>query len=252
MTTIRQLITDSLREAGIIEAGEDPEANEFEEGLRRLDRMFKSLFGNEFGEPLKTVNYGTNGISNAYGIATDKSSDIDSTYVPGNLRIVFNISSATTIFLSPIPQDGARFGLIDNSGNFSTAPLTINANGRQIEGADTLVLNTDSINREWFYRADLGEWTRVIDLDPADISPLPEEFDDLLITLLAFRLNPRYGAETSSEMGDVMKRARRIFRARYKQQAEQSSELGLLRLTSYNGVWFYSGLTTTNEFNRGR
>lgn len=252
MTSIRQLIIDSLREAGILEAGEAPEVNEFEEALRVLERMFKSLFGNELGEPLKTINYGLNGITNAYGIVTDMSSVITSTYVPGNLRIVFNASSANTIFLSPKPQDGARFAVIDNKGNFSTAPLTINANGRQIEGSTSLVLNTNSINREWFYRDDLASWVKVIDLDPADPSPLPDEFDDLLITLLAFRLNPRYGATTSSEMGDVMKRARRVFRARYKQQSEQSSELALLRLSSYNGVWFYTGLNSTDEFNRGR
>lgn len=252
MTTIRQLITDSLREAGIIEAGEDPEANNFEEGLRRLDRMFKSLIGNEFGEPLRTVNYGVNGLTNAYGIASDVSPNITSTYVPGNLRIVFNVSSANTIFLSPNPQDGARFGVIDNGGNFSTAPLTINANGRKIESNGTLVLNTNSINREWFYRGDLGEWVRLIDLDPADASPFPEEFDDLLITLLAFRLNSRYGAETSTDMIEILKRARRTFRARYRQKSEQSSELGLLRLTHFNGIWFYTGPNSTTEFNRGR
>lgn len=252
MTTIRQIIIDAFREAGIIEAGEDPEAAQFEEGLRRLDRMVKSLFGNEFGEPLKTVNYGTNGLTNTYAIASDRSSDIISSYVPGNLRIVFNVAAATTIFLAPNPQDGARFGVIDNKGNFSTVPLTINGNGRQIEDADTLTLSTDSINRQWFYRADLGEWMRLIDLDAADASPLPEEFDDLLITLLAFRLNPRYGAETSQDMVETLKRARSTFRARYKQVSEQSSELSLLRLSSRNGIWFFTGNHYITEFNRGR
>jgi hypothetical protein len=67
MTTIRQLITDALRESGILEVGVAPDAEETEEALRHMHRLLRSLFGNELGERLKSVNFGTASISNSYG-----------------------------------------------------------------------------------------------------------------------------------------------------------------------------------------
>lgn len=232
MTTIRQIITDSLREAGIIEAGEDPEANEFEEALRRINVLIRGFFGNELGERLENVNFGSAGLTNFYGVIADDSDVIESKYIPLNVRLHLNIDGPYSLFLSPTPADGARLGVIDNGDNLSINNVTISGNGRQIESADSLMLNTNGLNREWFYRADLGDWVRVTDLTADDVSPFPIEFDDLLTTLLAIRLNPRYGATTSDEMADTMKRMKKMFRSRYRQSVEVSSERGLLLLPS--------------------
>lgn len=238
MTTIRQIIIDSFREAGIIATGDEPDADQLDESLRRLNTLYKSLFGAELGEPLNPVNYGTQGLTNSFALDEDRSSEIDSMYVPNNSRLIFNIGAATTLYLPPNPRDGARFGIIDNGGNLATYNVTVNANGRKIESGNTLTLNTNSLNREWFYRADLGNWARVIDLATGDDSPLPGEFDDFLVTLLAFRINPRYGAETNQNMIEILKRMRRLFRARYRQIEEQPSEAGLYRLTTNNTYAF--------------
>lgn len=230
MTTIRQIVTDAFREANIVGTGETPEADEFDEAVRRLQNLYKSLFGYELGEPLLNIGYGLEGVDTP-SYADEYSSEIDSLYIPINVRLVFNIDAAASLKLHPNPRDGARLGIIDNQGNFATNNVTLDGNGRQIELASTVTLNTDSLNREWFYRADLGNWARVTDLDADAESPLPSEFDDFLITLLAFRINPRYAAGTSPEMTEVLKRARSQFRARYRQRMEMESELGLTKLT---------------------
>lgn len=232
MTTIRQIVTDAFREANLVEVGGSVDADVFDEGVRRLQNLYRSLFGFELGEELSTINYGENGLTNTYAKELDASSEIDSTFVPSNVRMIFNIAAAETLYLDPSPRDGARFAVIDNGNNLATYNITLNGNGRQIELANSVTLATNSLNREWFYRADLGNWARVTDLDADAQSPLPSEFDDFLSTLLAFRLNPRYGAENSAEMIEVLKRMRKQFRARYRQTNEQPSEAGLLYLSS--------------------
>lgn len=229
---LSELVTKGLREAGIIEVGENPEAAEYEEAADRLRNLISSLLGYELGEPLKAVNYGQSGLTNPYAKALDQSANIQSIYVPANARLVFNIGVATTVYLNPNPDDGARFGLIDNGGNFATYNVTVNGNGRKIETTNTVVLNSNSQNREWFYREDLANWVRVDTIGDSDIPPLPPEFDDFLITLLAFRLNPRYGAETSQEMTVVLKDMKKKFQSRYRQKTEVGSEDGLVLLTS--------------------
>lgn len=231
MTTITDIITRGFREAGIVAVGDTPDADEVAEGLTMLQGLYSSFFGNELGEPLPSVNYGIGGLTNAFAIDEDRQSSIDDIYVPTNIRLILNLDSAAEIFLSPNPMDGARFAIIDNAGNLASKGITINGNGRQIESSASVNIATNSVNREWFYRADLGNWARVSDLVGADPSPLPREFDDLLSTALAIRINPRYGAETSTELIDVLKRMRRQFRARYSQTIEQEVEPGLFRLT---------------------
>jgi hypothetical protein len=234
MTTIRQLITDALRESGILEVGVAPDAEETEEALRHMHRLLRSLFGNELGERLKSVNFGTASISNSYGIAEDLSSDIESSYIPVNCRLVLNIAEPSTLYLHPKPQDGSRLAVVDNQGNLASYNVILNGNGRQIENAASVTLAVNDLNREWFYRDDLAEWVRVTDPTLDDQSPLPMEFDDYLITLLAFRINPRYGAETSANQMSTLGELRRKFRARYRQVVEEMVDDALLFLPSNN------------------
>jgi hypothetical protein len=253
MTTVRQLVTDGFREAGIVEVGGEPDGPEFEEGLRKLQSMYSSLFGNELGDPLVTINYGTQGLTNSYATELDTSSGIAGAYVPVNCRLVFNIGSPQVLFLDPNPRDGARLAIFDNGGNFATNNVVINGNGRSVENSNGLLtLNTNGLNREWFYRADLGSWVRVTDLVADDESPFPVEFDDMMSIMLATRINPRYGAQMDPETVDILSRSRKNFRARYKQIKEESSEFALLRLPS--NPYYYSSWTvnSTNAFNRGR
>lgn len=217
MTTIRQIITDALRESGIIGVNVTPSAAIQGEGLRRLQNIIKSLYGNELGEPLVTVDY--------EDVKADE-------FLPVNVRIIFNDEGAQTLDMFDNPDDGARFAVFDNGASFATENVTLLGNGRKIEGADSLVLNTNSLNREWLYRGDTGNWVRVTDLTVDDESPFPSEFDDLLVTMLAIRTNARHGAETAVDTVETYRRMLRQFRARYRQDTQKPSEAGLLYLTS--------------------
>lgn len=232
MTTIRQLITDAMRESGILAVGVSPDAEEHTEALRHMHRLLRSLFGNELGERLKSANYGSSNMANPYGTAEDMSADIEASYIPSNCRLVLNNSEAATLYLHPQPQDGARLSVVDSKGNLATYNIILNGNGRQIEDATSVTLSTNFLNRDWFYRADLAKWVRVTDPDADDESPLPMEFDDYLTTLLAFRLNPRYGAETHVNLIETRRDFRSKFRARYRQIVEEMVEDGLLFLPS--------------------
>lgn len=241
MTTIRTLITDALREGGIIALGETPTAAMSDEALRRVNTLFRSYLGNELGNDLVNVSYGQNGLTTPYAKATDASTTIDSSYVPENTNLLVNLSASKTVYLPPNPRDGARVAIADLSGNFNTFNLTVNANGRKIESGTTVVLNTASVVAEWFFRADLGKWVRVSALTLDDESPFPEQFDDFWSTSLALRLNPRYGQTLAPETAETLRRARSQFRARYRQSSQMDSEEALLRLPSMRGLLTYFG-----------
>jgi hypothetical protein len=248
MTTLRQIITDAYRESNLIPVGEVPEGEEYDEALRKLQNIIKTLIATELGENYVEVSYGLEGLNQADAISRDISSLISSGYLPTNTRIVCNLSADTTLYLDPEPHDGARISVVDSSNNFSTNSLTLDGNGRRIEEVDTISLTTDGVFRDWFYRADLGTWVRVTDLTGDDDSPFPSEFDDYLSISLALRLHPRHGVNTAAETGDALMRARRAFKARYQQQRQESSELALLRLPSMR-IWAYG--SNVNWFNKG-
>lgn len=250
MTTIRQIIIDAYREGGLVQTGLTPEADEFDEGLRKLQTIILSLYGNELGSPLTPVSYGAFGVTNAYGKDDNYSSVIDSTYIPTNTRLIVNNDGAKTLYLQPNPQDGARVAVVDNTGNFATHNLTINGNGRRIEGASSVDLDTDSVKRQWFYRSDIAEWVLVDELTANSQSPFPEEFDDYLITRLAMRMNPRYQAQTAPETLAAMRQAKNQFTSRYSQRTEVGVEDALLRLGRY-GSRFFDDLPSAAQFDTG-
>lgn len=230
MTLARTIISDALGEGGILPLGGTPDAASEAEGLRKLSSIVSSLIGAELGENLLSVSYGRNGITTQEGINADEKLQLDASYAPSNSRIIANLEKASTLFLNPSPRPGARFAVVDASGNFSTRSLTINANGRKIENATTLSLATNGLVREWFYRDDLADWVRVTDLTLDTAVPFPAEFDELLVTMLASRLNPRYGQTLAAETSAALSRWRSLFRARYRQTKEVLSDTGMTPL----------------------
>lgn len=247
MTTARDIITDALRESGILALGETPSADSLAEGLTRLNVLVKGTFGYDFGEPLTVLNIGEEGIDTPEGLATVASEGNSTSPIPVNSLLHANLTSGATVYLEPAPYDGARLSVVDLSGNFSTNPLVLDGNGKKINGASSVTLSTDSTNVSYFYRADKGEWVLFAPLTASDEFPFPTEFDDYFVTSLALRLNPRYGAETTQETLTALTRTRSMFRARYNQIIEKASELALQRISPWR-VWDLS----TTSFNRGR
>lgn len=213
MTTISTIITDALRESNRIAAGATPPAALVTEGVTLFNRIMASVLGWEVGGTLKQWPVGITGYVDppAEAVANVWA------YPTANSMLACNLSSAQTIYLPQQPADGTRIGVQDLQGNFATYNLTLNGNGRRIEGAATLTLSTNSLNRQWFFRADTGNWVRVATLDDSDDFPFPLEFEDWFIFMLTLRFAPRLGPAMPDATIAAMKRAQSQFIARYLQ-----------------------------------
>jgi len=214
MTVTPDIITDAYRESNILSIVESPTAAQTDEGLKALRRIVSGVYGFEVGDPLMDWPIGTLGLTDDVVWTQDQW-----TYPPPDTRFIAASADAQTIFLVPNPSDGSRIGVIDPLNRLAAAPITIDANGRAIEGAATAVINTDGLIRLWLYRADRGEWVRVSDLTGAEdeVFPFPDEFDDFFITKLAMRVNPRYGRSLSEESIAALNDTEQKLQSRYRQ-----------------------------------
>lgn len=257
MTTVSSIISDAFRLTNLTAVGKSPTTDQQTEALRHLNRIVKSVFGYEVGEELVTLPIGRNNISQPSDWPGYNTTPDSNWIVPKNVRLQFNLAEPVQLYLHPAPDDGSRFSVVDASGNLATYNVTFNGNGSRIEGASTLVLNTNSITGDWFYRADQGNWVKLSPLLIDDTFPFPEEFDDFFIMLLAMRLNPSYGKALAPEAQELFNRSRSMFRARYAQYIPVMSDLGLIRLSKMSAesvawggsMWDYNPEVM---FNRGR
>ena len=250
MTTIAQIITDAYQTNNLIAINVIPTADEQAKGLRALNRIFRGLIGNELGDRLQPLNVGTNNITRGL---SDISYEILRTpyLVPTNSRLVLNLSSSAVFYLPTTPQDGSRFAVQDKSANLATYPATIVGNGNTIDNATQLVIDTNSFNQEWFFREDLGDWQKVSNLALSDSFPLPEEFEELFISLLALRIDPAEGVALDDQIGYILKEVNRKFKARYRQKVSVPSEIGLLYLTGATNQYnngYYSGMGGSTDY----
>lgn len=240
MTLVSTIITDAYRESNLIPLVATPNANQITEALRRLNVILLSTVGNEAGDGLTEYNI--------EGDYTDES--LTSPWVPDNARLMLNNTSAKTFLLDPYPQDGQRFSIVDVAGNLATFNTIIDGNGRLIEDAATITLNTNSIFRQWMYRSDVGNWVRIAEVISSDEMPFGLEFDDYFTTALALRINPRYGQIISPDTMGAYQRARSQLRSRYRTTRQVQSDL-----SSFN--WYadqneHSGYSDLNDFDTGR
>jgi hypothetical protein len=239
MTLASSIITDAYRESNLIPMGNSPNANQQTEALGRLNSIILSTVGYEAGDDLDDLNIG-----GAYDQAS-----LTNEFIPDNARLLLNLSSAATFNLDPYPFEGQRVSFVDVAGNLATYNLTLNGNGRQIEGASSLTLDTNGDSRQWMYRADLGQWVKITTLLYDDSLPFPPEFDDYFITMLAVRLSPRYGQTVTGETATALKRVRNLLRARYHAWKQVRSDLNPRGFLEDR---YAHGDTSTTDFNAGR
>lgn len=251
MTLVSQIITDAYRQSNLLAIGDSPTSGQETEALRYLNRIVKSVFGNEAGEQLQTFPLGDNGIDRPAGWPWWGNAPPADWYVPKNQRLVLNLTDNTTIYLHPRPDPGSRIAVVDVSNNLATYNLTIDGNGRNIEGSPMLTLSTNGTEKEWFYRDDLGDWVVYSELELADEFPFPLEFEDYFISLLAMRLNPAYGASMDPQSVETMRRTRSQLKTRYSQRIEIRSEEALLRTLGVGPYWWQSYNDSTELFDRG-
>lgn len=232
----QQAVARAYREAAIKPIGTVPTVEEYTEGLERLNGFLDSLFGAEISEELSDVQVpasqrATTNASDMIALPYPQNlSNFDQPLAPGmgdqqtvegftipaNVRIVWRGSADTTVYLPEYPSDGARLALADSG---SSATLTLNGNGRKIEGAATKVIASPATAAEWFYRADLAEWVAIAPLELSSASPLPASFDRLLVTGTAIALTALDEINVTSGTMFTYNRLLKLCKQRYKQRA---------------------------------
>ena len=243
MTTCLQIVTDALRESNLIPVGEVPDAPQAAEGMRRLQVIVSSVFGNDVGERLESWICGS--IPSNPGWSSSQWQ-----YLYGDYRVYVNTNAAQTLYMPASPQDGDRIALVDVNGNFATYNTTLNPNGKRIENSTSnFVANTNNFNRTWIYDAEPGNWKRVSDLSLTDAFPFPNAVEDAFVTSLALRLNPRYGRSLAPETQVAMLRSMSQLKARYRRKSSVPVAPGVL-LTPSQEEWIggYAGPTNGNPF----
>lgn len=237
MTLVSEIIKSAYRESNLIPLAATPSANQTTEALNRLNPIILTSVGFEAGDPLTDLNYG----------GDFSQADSFGSWVPDNMRLVFNLTEAVSIDLDPYPFDGQRLAFVDAGGNLATYNVTLDGNGRTIEGASSVTLSTNSDNRQWMYRSDTGNWVKIEALDSSDEMPFPAELDDYFIISLAVRLNPRHGLVIPAESLEALKRYKSVLRSRYRNRKMFTpTDPGLVKPEND-----YFG-SSTNAFFKGR
>lgn len=258
MATASRLIERAYREAAIkaLNSGGLSQA-EYDEGLDRLNGFLASMFSAEIGQELhdwqfpatlRTAPLNANNlplpfpqnlsIVNQTETPMEQADPTRSAYPPPNCRVLWGGTAPATLYLPQYPTDGARMEFV-NVG--STATLSVLGNGRLVDGAATLTFAETSDPITLFYRADRGEWRPVAPLALGDESPLPAEFDDLLVAGTAIRLTAL--DEISPQSGTMFIYDRLLKRAqqRYRQPGHTAYDSAALRPSEQvNNLWYQS------------
>jgi hypothetical protein len=232
MTLVSDIITDAYRRSNLIAVGQTPSTAQQTEALRYLNRIVKSVFGNEVGEKLEAFPIGRHNIKRPAGYPWWNNVPDNNFYLPPNVRVMMNIDDNTHIdlYLHPDPPFGCRFAYnFMDPGRGQSA--TIYGNGRYLDGSDSINLDGTTTEAEYLYRDDLASWVKYAPILITDTFPFPIEFDDFFITGLAMVINPSYGQTLDPQSQAVFKRAAQQLRSRYHQTINTRSELGLIRFT---------------------
>lgn len=250
MSLVSVIISDAFRESNILPLGIAPNTNQSTEALRLLNQLFSSIYGDDAGEALQEWplgNFGREAPLYDLGYSQEQLNR-----PPINRRLIAINEAAITVRLSLQPQDGSRMGIIDPYSRLASVPVTLDGNGRTIENAPTLLLDTAGTYREWFYRADLGNWMRLVGVTEIDEMPFPADFDIFFTLYLAMRINPRFGRDMDGQSAAMYQNERRKFVGRYLQSMplEINDDISwpFMSTQSYDQQREFS---STRNFNRG-
>lgn len=230
MTVVSDIITDAYRESNLIGLGVTPNDTEAADGLRRLQAVVSGIMGFDVGEPLNDWPIGLDNVDIEPAFYNTWNQAIWSRPLQ-NSRLLFDSQNAQTIYFPQQPSDGARMAAIDVAGNLATYPATLEGNGRLIDGELSATLDTDGATGIWFYRADMAQWVTVAPITADGVFPFPSEFDDAFVTMLAMRLNPRYGRAMAAESTAILTDRLGNLRARYRQKQTRPADIGVLNLS---------------------
>jgi hypothetical protein len=249
VTVLQPIITQGYRELNLLAIGKSPSTNQNDEGLLILQNIIETTVTGDAGEVLKDWPLGN------FDRQTRDRINLPNQYFanpPINSRLVAVNDAAMTVFLPPRPSDGSLVAIVDPFMRLAASPVTLDGNGRTIEGAQSVVANTNDLNRIWFYRADLGNWQRLTELGLTDEMPFPKKYDFYFSIGLALRLAGRTGRRASEMTVAAYSKLRTQFVAQYLQSEAMARNRDLC--SDYMSVQSYDtyGDTTDNNFVRGQ
>lgn len=254
MYTAEQIIDRAFRENNLLPVGKTPNASQRSEALRLLSTMINSMLGTEIGRRVidwTTPNF-TTAPTNArvplYPANVNIQPDMFP-YPPANARLLLRLTAPQTVYFQQFPGDGAMMELVNLGPHFGIHPLTINANGFKIEGADQIVFDTEVAYLapvRWIFRAELGEWRRLdFPLVEASEIPFADEFEDFWAAALAIRLSPLYGKSVGEATVGVAETGVQNIRSRYFQNTPDNNLSDPYLFNSYtsfgNSGGFFGG-----------
>lgn len=225
MTTLADIIQSGYRELNLVAIGKDPTAAQSAEALALLNRIYDQVLGGSAGDlmyPWPLGNYGRQAMDQL-----DWDTQQWQNPIP-NTKLVATNEDALTVYLPPKPSDGARMGIMDPYSRLASVPVTLDGNGWTIEGAATLLCDTNAQNTTWLFRQDLGNWALLSPLTTTDPSPFPTEYDDYFSILLALRLAPRAGRKLVETTTSAYQMLEKKFLARYYQSAPLVTDQALM------------------------
>lgn len=234
---VSEAVQYAYREANLVPINSTLTAAELAEGIYRLNALWEGFKSGDIGELLNDWNLPTvqrTANTNTDFMNLDYSDNLTTFDQPGtsggygqnignwpaqNSRIVCRITEAATLWFPQFPSDGAQMGYADNG---ASATLTIDANGRKIEGAQTITLVAGSEPRSWFYRADRAEWMLQEEMIATSDLPLPREFNDLFVCGLAIRLCALDTLKPQDSTIQAYTIILKLAKTRYRQRGQQS------------------------------
>lgn len=261
MTLASDIVQQGFREINVIAAGTQPPTALATEGLQRLNSLVRGLYGTVMGELLQDWNVpaaqrtapvaanfpqlpypqGLDGNLLSLPVSYDAPSQV-TPYPPRNSRIVFADTVDTTVFFPEAPDDGSRMGVIQGATGPAGVTLTLDGNGRSIDGARTFEAVTPLNHMRWLYRADIGDWRPMAQLLATDEMPFSSDMDAFFRAALAVSQAPGYDKTCSTETLNTYKDGMSAFRARYKQAGTTTYGAGQIpnsQQSYVSGRWWY-------------
>lgn len=217
---VSEVVRLGFRRGNVIPLGATPTAGEQSEAVLLLNNFYRTLLGTEIGEhfidwPVPNTQPPPINLP----VLTDSvSASTWYLYPVQNVRMLTKLTAATTIYFPSDPDDGARMSIVDIGS--SAVQITLNGNGRLIEGNATLVEETPTLlsRVSWFYRGDKASWERVATIALADTEmPIDDSLDELWINYLAMIAAPGNSQESAAEVVAAYQSALARAKARYRQ-----------------------------------
>jgi hypothetical protein len=181
---VGQVIARALRMHGELAGGGTPAADVAADMLIAANAMKRAWFGTLIGPRMSAQSFAAGSTSGQAETGGDYA-------IPSG--------GAFTVTAPLNPRSGARFGVVDGSGDFGSNACTVVGNGRFIGtfggsfGA-TATLSTSGVSARWWFEGIVGAW--ILEQDWSGLTSAIE-FPDSIIAYMPYML----AAEIAGEFG---------------------------------------------------